>query len=315
LLHVSDLEPSREHPRAPGPSLWPVGLALGVTVFLVGFATTWWIVSLGALLTVVFATLWVREIAGASGLAEATEVEPERRGEEAVVEPPVPVPEEEPPAAEAESYSREKFLEATTLGLGAVIGGLIMVPVLGFTVLPSFLNQGRADHDLGPLSGYPEGQWRIATFSGKPEAGDVSRLTAFVRYNGLLGRQPSFTILSNHCVHLGCPVQPNGPHPLTEKTEYLDVTLIPTQPSGFGCPCHGGQYDNEGNRTAGPPVRALDRYAFSVRDGHLFLGQPFSVSNVEGTGATARIFKWTHAFPGLHGDGVESWLYPIQPPS
>ena len=92
------------------------------------------------------------------------------------------------------------------------------------------------------------------------------------------------------------------------------MTLIPTQPSGFGCPCHGGQYDNEGNRTAGPPVRALDRYAFSIRDGNLFVGKPFSVSNVEGTGATARIYKWNYAFPGVHVDGVESWLYPIQPP-
>jgi Rieske Fe-S protein len=155
----------------------------------------------------------------------------------------------------------------------------------------------------------------IATFPSKPEVGDVSRLTVFVRYNGLLERLPSFTILSNHCVHLGCPVQPNGPHPETEKTLYRDVELIPAQPSGFGCPCHGGQYDNEGNRTAGPPVRALDRYAFSVRHGNLFIGKPFSVSNVDGTGATARIYKWRKAYPGVHVDGIESWLYPIQPPS
>jgi menaquinol-cytochrome c reductase iron-sulfur subunit len=314
LLHVSDLEPSREHPRAPGPSLWPVGLALGIVVFLVGFAMSPWVVSLGAVLTVVFAVLWVRDLAGARWLMEAEEVEPEARGQVAAAAAPAATP-ARPPAAEAGGYTREKFLEATTLGLGAVIGGLVMVPMLGFTVLPSFLNQGTKDHDLGPLKGYPEGEWMIATFTSKPEAGAVSRLTAFVRYNGLLESQPSFTILSNHCVHLGCPVQPNGPHPETEKTRYRDVTLIPAQPSGFGCPCHGGQYDNEGNRTAGPPVRALDRYAFSIREGHLFLGKPFSVSNVEGTGATARIFKWTKAFPGVHVDGVESWLYPIQPPS
>jgi len=190
-----------------------------------------------------------------------------------------------------------------------------MVPTLGFMVLPSFLNQGEDDHDLGPLDRYPENEWQIATFPSNPAKGDVSRLTVFVRYNGPLGKQPSYTILSNHCVHLGCPVQPNGPHPESEKTVYRDVTLIPAQPSGFGCPCHGGQYDNEGNRTAGPPVRALDRYAFSVRHGHLFLGSPFSVSEVEGTGATARIYKWNRAFPGVHVDGPQSWLYPIQPPS
>ena len=62
-------------------------------------------------------------------------------------------------------------------------------------------------------------------------------------------------------------------------------------------------------------MRALDRYAFSIRRRHVFLGSPFSVSNVDGSGATARIYKWNKAFPGVHVDGPQSWLYPIQPPS
>ena len=93
------------------------------------------------------------------------------------------------------------------------------------------------------------------------------------------------------------------------------MTLIPTiSIAGFGCPCHGGQYDTEGNRTAGPPVRALDRYSFSIRQRPPFLGKPFSVSHVDGAGATAKIHKWTLSFPGEHVNGLESWLYPIQPP-
>ena len=93
------------------------------------------------------------------------------------------------------------------------------------------------------------------------------------------------------------------------------MTLIGTAPSSFGCPCHGGQYDTEGNRIAGPPVRALDRFQFSVVHRRLLLGDPYSVSEVEGTGGTAKIFKWNKAFPGVHVDGPQSWLYPIQPPS
>jgi hypothetical protein len=38
------------------------------------------------------------------------------------------------------------------------------------------------------------------------------------------------------------------------------------------------------------------------------------VSHVEGSGASAKIHKWAFAFPGEHVDGLESWLYPIQPP-
>jgi Rieske Fe-S protein len=148
-----------------------------------------------------------------------------------------------------------------------------------------------------------------------PKQGEVSRRTAYVRNNGDLNGQPSFTVISNHCAHLGCPVQPNGPLEESQKKQIGDVTLIPTiSIAGFGCPCHGGQYDTEGNRTSGPPVRALDRYAFSIRNGHLFLGHAFSVSHVDDTGAKAKIHKWTQAFPGEPVSGLESWLYPIQPP-
>ena len=85
-------------------------------------------------------------------------------------------------------------------------------------------------------------------------------------------------------------------------------------PAGFGCPCHGGQYDTEGNRTAGPPVRALDRYSFDIKNGHVILLSTFSVSHVDGTGAQAKIFKYKQAGPGEHVDGPEQWLYPLQPP-
>ena len=150
-------------------------------------------------------------------------------------------------------------------------------------VAPAFLKQGDKDHDLGPITDYPEGKFIVTTYMTNPAQGAVSRRTAFVRNNGQLNGQPSFTIISNHCAHLGCPVQPNGPLDERQTKQYGDVTLIPTiSIAGFGCPCHGGQYDTEGNRIAGPPVRALDRYSFSIRNGNLFIGKPFSVSKVDG---------------------------------
>src|SRR5207237_1631603 len=109
---------------------------------------------------------------------------------------------------------------------------------------------------LGPLSDFPSGEFVITTFVEDPAAGEVSRRTAYIRNNGAFKGEPSFTILSNRCAHLGCPVQPNGPmfasQTKTEKTKSGgEITLIPTLPAGgFGCPCHGGQYDTEGNRTA-----------------------------------------------------------------
>jgi len=285
-----------------------VGFAIGVVVLLIGLIVSWYIAALGAILALVFGFLWVRDLTAGTDLAHADEVAPE--GAAAVATEP-----ELPPEDPADRYPRSRFLEVSTIGLGAVIGGIITVPALGFMVAPAFLKQGEKDHDIGPMTDYPEGKFIVTTYLTDVQAGAVARRTAFVRYNGQLNGLPSYTIISNHCAHLGCPVQPNGPLDAPETKKYKDVTLVPTiSIAGFGCPCHGGQYDTEGNRTSGPPVRALDRYSFSIRNGNLFIGKPFAVAKVDGTGAQAKIHKQTFAYPGEHVDGPESWLYPIQPP-
>jgi len=38
------------------------------------------------------------------------------------------------------------------------------------------------------------------------------------------------------------------------------------------------------------------------------------VSYVEGSGADAQIHSYPLAGPGQHVDGIEAWLYPVQPP-
>ena len=307
------MQPHDEHPHVPGPSLWPVGFAVGIVVLLVGLIISWFITGIGALIALVFGFLWVRDLTVGTPLAHAEEVPPE-----SPTGPALPAPAGGPAmphAASAERYPRSKFLELSTLGVGGIIGGLVTVPALGFMVMPAFLKQGQKQIDIGPLEDFPNGKYVVATFMTDPSQGEVSRRTAFVRYNGPVNGQPSFTIISNHCAHLGCPVQPNGPLDNKGTKQFADVTLIPTVSiAGFGCPCHGGQYDTEGNRIAGPPVRALDRYSYFIKNGRVFLGTPYSVSKVVGTGGTAQIHEWRFSFPGEHVNGIESWLYPIQPP-
>jgi Rieske Fe-S protein len=315
------LDPSRENHHDPGPSLWPVGLAVGVVVLLVGFVVSLTVVVIGGLIALVFGFLWIRDLARGAKLHEEgeTKVQPEKRL------PRAPAPTKRPtrhvPAADR--YPRNEFLEVTTLALGGVIGLLVAAPVIGFVVGDAFRRRHPPPQDLGPVTAYPEGKFLITTFISDPGAGFVSRRTAFIRNNGFADvevdgkttQQPSFTFISNHCAHLGCPVQPNGEVNLKLAKNYRKtVTWIPVKPSGFGCPCHGGQYDTEGNRIAGPPVRGLDRYSFSIINGHLFVGQPFSIDKVVGTGADAKIYAATLSFPGEPVSGPESWLYPIQPP-
>jgi Rieske Fe-S protein len=252
--------PGVDRPHVPAPTLYPVGFAVGLACVLVGLIVSWPAVAVGGAIALFFGFLWVRDLS--SGMSKA--------------EPPPPPSAAPPPgeisapidvdSAYSERFPRNKFLEGATLGLGAVIGGVVTVPSLGLLVASSLEGAKFHDIDLGPLSDFPAGKFVITTFVEDPKQGEVSRRTAYIRYNGLLTGKPSFTILSNRCAHLGCPVQPNGPvdakpsRLITDKAGIELLKLTPAQPAGFGCPCHGGQYDTEGNRTAGPPPRALDRY-------------------------------------------------------
>src|SRR5207302_7983716 len=170
------------------------------------------------------------------------QVEPERRPPRRRPAPAIPADEGEAALplmseAEIERFPRSRFLEAATLGLGGVIGGLVTVPVLGPAVADAFLHQHRGELDLGPIANFPLGKYVIATFFTDPAEGAVSRRTAYIRNNGDSTGGPSFTIISNRCAHLGCPVQPNGPVFDSQKKSTTtksagEVTLIPTLPAG-----------------------------------------------------------------------------------
>jgi Rieske Fe-S protein len=295
-------------PHTPGPSLWPIGFAIGVACLLLGLVISWIVAVIGAVLAVLFGLLWARDVTR-DVRGDVPEVEPETRTVADEAAPGGLAPDQPLPA-----YPRSKFLEASLIGLSAALGGVLTLPVLGFMVLPSFTDIEESDVDLGPIDNFPQGQYVIATYLAVPEQGEVTRRTAFVRNNGPADSgDPSFTILYSRCVHLGCPVQPNGPIDEDAKKDVAGVELRPVLAQSFGCPCHGGLYDAEGNRTAGPPVRSLDRYAFNIKNGNLVLTDHYAVGSVTGTGASATISRYPWSTPGTHVDGIEAWLYPIVP--
>jgi Rieske Fe-S protein len=288
-------------PQSTGAGVAPLGFAIGIAVLLVGLIVSPLVIApLGGAITLTAGFVWVHR-------AHATPSSP--------IVPPVETTEQET----RERFSRSRLLERATLGLGGLVALGVALPAAGFAVLPSFLGHRRRPVDLGPIAAFPQGEFVVATFLSDPQAGEASRRAAYVRNNGLLGTVPSFTIMSSRCTHVGCPTQPNGPlsgqQRMIERTAGGEVALVPAQPSGFGCPCHGSQFDTEGNRTAGPAPRALDRYEFSIRNGRLSLGRLYSVSRVDGTGAQARIHSFRLTGDGEPVTGPESWLYPLSPPS
>jgi Rieske Fe-S protein len=290
-----------EQSAASAATIWPISFAAGVAVLLVGLIVNPAVISpLGGAIIIVAAFAWIR----GSGSVEQ------------------PTTNEETASRKVERggdrYPRSRFLERATLGLGGLVAGAVALPAVGFAVLPSFLGQRRRPVDLGSVSAFPEGRFVVATFLADPKTGEVSRRAAYIRNNGLLDGLPSFTAMSSRCTHVGCPTQPNGPmfnqQRHAEHTANGEVGLVPMFPAGgFGCPCHGSQFDVEGNRTAGPAARALDRYEFSIRNGHLWLGNLFSVSHIEGEGANAGIHRFSLRGAGEPADGPESWLYPVDP--
>jgi len=284
-------------------TVWPLGLAVGVAVLLVGLVVDPTVIApLGGAIAAVFGSLWLRSLARPPRPRRA-----EAKPDAAQLERRWP---------ETERVSRDRFLKRATIGLGGVIAAAVALPAAGLAILPSLEAPRRRGVDLGPITEFPQDAYVIATFLTDPAAGEVSRRSAYIRNNGLLGNVPSFTIMSSRCTHVGCPTQPLGlvlPARVHQPAG-SPVGLATTEAvSGFSCPCHGSAFDDEGNRTAGPAPRALDRYQFSIRNGHLVLGRLYSVSHVDGAGAGARIHAYSLLQAGQPATGIESLLYPLQP--
>jgi Rieske Fe-S protein len=289
-------------PRRGELTIWPLGVAVGVAMLLVGLVVDPRVITpLGAVIAVVFGFVWLRGLARPA-LDRA--------------EPNASVTQLERRWPETERVSRDRFLKRATIGLGGIIAAAVALPAAGFAILPSLQAPRRQRVDLGPIREFPQGVFVIATFLTDPAQGEVSRRSAWVRNNGFLGSVPSFTIMSSRCTHVGCPTQPLGlvlparvHRPARSPVGLAKAEAV----AGFSCPCHGSAFDDEGNRTAGPAPRALDRYQFSIRNGHLVLGQLYSVSHVDGAGAQARIHAYRLLGAGQPATGIESDLYALQP--
>jgi len=190
------------------------------------------------------------------------------------------------PGSPRAAYDRGRFLAGATLGLGGVMGAVIAVPALGFALAPAVETVDYYWSDLGPTENYKDDEanpWTPVVFQSRPDpqGSGLFRRVAFIRNTG-----GEFNAISNTCMHLGCPVQAFG--------------------AAFACPCHGGQYDGEGKRTAGPPARPLNRYETKVEGDHLFVGKVYAVNdNLERQGSVKP--------PGVPADGLISLLYPPAP--
>lgn len=147
--------------------------------------------------------------------------------------------------------TRRRFLFRAGLVLNALAAALVAIPVVGYLVSAVF--RPRAEQawiDLGPLTAFPEGQTRLATYRNPYTVawdGATAETPCWVRR--IAGER--FQVFAINCAHLGCPVR-----------------WFP-QSGLFMCPCHGGVYYADGSVASGPPPRGLFEYDYRVKSGFL----------------------------------------------
>lgn len=159
-----------------------------------------------------------------------------------------------PQSHKTEGHSRRVFLFKLSLWINGVVGAIVAVPILGYLLGPALKKSSSENSwiDLGPLSQFPEGETRLATF----------RNPITTQWDGQTGDIPcwvrrisgdSFQVFAINCAHLNCPVR------------WFPQSRL------FLCPCHGGAYYADGSRASGPPERGLFEYEHRVSNGNLMI--------------------------------------------
>ncbi len=149
--------------------------------------------------------------------------------------------------------TRAQFLTLTTVGLGGSIAAVVGVPAAGYLLAPAAAETTFQPVALGPVARFAGEKGfnpTAAPYVEDPAQPITSAGLAYVHSTGgrsgdWLAKDAMFVVFSNRCMHVGCPVAATG--------------------IGFSCPCHGGQYDQTGQRIAGPPIRPLDRFQWELR--------------------------------------------------
>ncbi|MEZ5182373.1 MAG: Rieske 2Fe-2S domain-containing protein [Acidimicrobiales bacterium] len=226
-----------------------------------------------------------REVEGAARLA--------RKGGELV-----PVAEAAPPAPfvapddEEIGVYRRQFLNRSIVGgfvLGlsgfgaAVLAFLWPRPRGGFG---SKISVGKiADIEKAIQNGngfayYPEGRMWITAYPSSA----LEKAKATYSPAELAGMEAGVIALYQKCVHLGCRV----PACLTSQW--------------FECGCHGSQYNQAGEKKAGPAPRGLDRFAMSVNGGALTVDTGVIIQGPPiGTNTTGQEAEGPHCVSGSGG--------------
>jgi cytochrome b6-f complex iron-sulfur subunit len=256
------VEPEHEEEEeAPGPSYWPIVLALGIVGIAAGLVYDW---DYGAFVVAVplaawAGGAWAQAVKDEQDAVAVDELEPAARPRVTAtgamlmpVQPNVLVAQAAGGAAiaiersEAKQISRRNLLGITFwVGLG---GGLLafagsMVDFLyprGITGFGSVVQAGNvSQYPPGTKTQVPSGKFWMVNLT--EEQGG-----------------PGFLALWWKCPHLGCTV------PWRPTFTFVDPGTGAAKQGWFRCPCHGSTYNDAGVRVFGPAPRSMDRMEITI---------------------------------------------------
>jgi menaquinol-cytochrome c reductase iron-sulfur subunit len=144
--------------------------------------------------------------------------------------------------------TRRSVLGLLVAGGAAIAAGVVAIPGMIMGLSPVLRKDRRSIwRPVGSLSDFPVGDVqhvRVApdrTMWPRP----IRQRAVFVWRTS----EKDCVVYSRSCTDLGCPL------------DYDPGSAC------FFCPCHGGIFNQQGQRLAGPPDRPMFRYAHRIRDG------------------------------------------------
>ena len=146
------------------------------------------------------------------------------------------------------SPERRQFLTRLSIGLSALGGAAVGLPIIGFLLAPLFRRAAESWQVVGEAGSFKIGdtvQVTIVDPSPLAWTGLAERTAVWLRRDS----EDQFKAFAVNCTHLGCPVR-----------WVPDASL-------FLCPCHGGVFYKDGKVAGGPPPRPLVEYQARIRDG------------------------------------------------
>jgi len=151
------------------------------------------------------------------------------------------------PEGKAAAHTRRAFLFKLAVGLNAVVGAVLAVPLVGYLLGPAMQKDSKEGSwvSLGPVSDFSAGETRLVNFESPVRSlgdGQTAKVACWVRRIS----EQKFQVFAINCAHLGCPV-----HWFAQSRLFL-------------CPCHGGAYYEDGSKAAGPPERGLFEYRYKL---------------------------------------------------